>query len=155
MINTQNRLCSASTWISNVSRWSPETFPLLGWPSPDQQWSAIVTCALSNKPYCRNTFDVARVHLRPEKHFRVNRQLGIRIKYVHIPLSRDDGGQSRLSRSSCRRVDSVRQCPQLFGNAYLDTFSNVVGSATSIDDLLSRTSTSANIERPPIYKRMM
>ena len=53
---------------------------------------------------------------------------------MHIPLSRDDGGQSRLSRSSCRRVYSVRQCPQLFGNAYLNAFSNVVVSATSIDD---------------------
>ena len=57
------------------------------------------------------------------------------IKYVDIPLTRDDGGQRRLSRSSCHRVDSVPQCPQLFGNVYLDTLSNAVVSATSIDDL--------------------
>ena len=53
---------------------------------------------------------------------------------MDIPLSRDDEAQSRLPRSSCRRVHSVRQCPQLFVNAYLDIFLNDVGSATSIDD---------------------
>ena len=54
---------------------------------------------------------------------------------MDIPLTPDDGGQRRLSRSSCHRVHSVRECPQLFGNAYLDTLSNAVVSATSIDDL--------------------